>query len=75
MRNSLKTRFKGFPCRIIRRPAQHLGENRFGNDQPAVTPVVSVITIIDGVMFTLFDGFAGDAERECSDRTSCRSWC
>jgi len=34
-----------------------------------------VITIIDVVMFTLFDGGSGDAERECSDRAPCRSWC
>jgi hypothetical protein len=36
---------------------------------------MSVITIIDVVMFTLFDGVSGDAERECSDRVPCRSWC
>ena len=33
------------------------------------------ITIIDVVMFTLFDGISGDAERECSDRVPCRCWC
>ena len=36
---------------------------------------LSVITIIDVVMFTLFNGVSGDAERECSDWTPCRSWC
>ena len=36
---------------------------------------VSVITIIDVVMFTLFDGFSGDAEWEGSDRAPCRLWC
>ena len=36
---------------------------------------LSVITIIDVVMFTLFDGISGDAERECSDRVPCRCWC
>ena len=36
---------------------------------------LSVITIIDVVMFTLFDGGSGDAEWECSDRAPCRSWC
>ncbi|MBL3601817.1 MAG: hypothetical protein JMN25_18460 [gamma proteobacterium endosymbiont of Lamellibrachia anaximandri] len=38
-------------------------------------PLVSVITIINVVMFTLFDGVSGDAQRECSDRALCRSWC
>ena len=37
--------------------------------------VLSVITIIDVVMFTLFDGVSGGAERECSDRAPCQSWC
>jgi hypothetical protein len=36
---------------------------------------LSVITIIDVVIFTLFDGVSGDTERECSDRAPCRSWC
>ena len=36
---------------------------------------VSVITIIDVVMFTLFDGVSGDAERAGGDRAPCLSWC
>jgi hypothetical protein len=36
---------------------------------------MSVITIIDVVMFTLFDGISGGAERECSDWPPCRCWC
>ena len=36
---------------------------------------LSVITIIDVVMFTLFDGVSGGAERECSDWPPCRCWC
>jgi len=36
---------------------------------------VSVITIIDVVMFTLFDGVSGNAKQKCSDWPPCRCWC
>jgi len=45
------------------------------SDQVLDETLMSVITIIDVVMFTLFDGISGDAERECSDRVPCRCWC
>jgi hypothetical protein len=36
---------------------------------------LSVITIIDVLMFKLFDGFCGGAEQEGSERLPCRCWC
>jgi hypothetical protein len=69
----------------VRRVVTNKGKNTAGVDRViwktpkqkvnAVKALLSVITIIDVVMFTLFDGISGDAERECSDRVPCRSWC
>jgi len=58
-----------------REVSARIAKNMNLSDQVLDETLMSVITIIDVVMFTLFDGISGDAERECSDRVPCRCWC